>query len=152
MERISWCLNKKKGIHIVEPNFEISREYLKRAKSDAEQISKQNNTWKTIIAYYACYNALYSVLTRYGIRSEIHSCTIELIKLFEKLRAYNDFMTELKNKRNNTQYYLKSEDINICKIMEFIAICEQELHRCNQKNIDKIIKLINNIKNEKIKL
>jgi uncharacterized protein (UPF0332 family) len=44
--------------------------------------AKINETdWILTTAYYARYFALYALLTKIGIKSEIHDCTINLAKL-----------------------------------------------------------------------
>ncbi len=137
MDKIRWCLKQQKGIILIKPNINLSESYLKRAKSDLQNIKKQDSVWEVIISYYACYNALYSLLIRYGVNSEIHSCNIELLRLFEKLKPYYQFLTDLKENRINTQYYLKKPRItDINKISTFIDLCELEIIECNQEKID----------------
>ncbi|MEA2003961.1 MAG: hypothetical protein U9O53_03295 [archaeon] len=48
-----------------------------------------------ITAYYACYNALYSILMKCGIKSEIHDCTIELMDFFDFEAKDIEFITQL---------------------------------------------------------
>ena len=38
--------------------------------------------WKITTAYYGMYFSVYAILMRIGIKCEIHSCTIEFVKLF----------------------------------------------------------------------
>ena len=137
MERIAWCIRKKEGIRIIEPDREISTAYLERSRSDFLEIKKQNKTWKVIISYYECYNAIYAVLARYGIKSEIHSCTIDLMRFFKRLSNHRRFMVELKEMRHDTQYYLKqAEGPRIDAILELIGECEKEIVECNQEKIE----------------
>ena len=64
------------------------------------------------MAYYSCYNALYSVLMKIGIKCEIHDCSIEMIKLIEGFNEEDyEFLSELKDKRIKVQYYLKKEEL-----------------------------------------
>ncbi len=139
MEQLKWCLKQAKGIKIIQPSKNLSDSYLKRAKSDQKNIEKQNSIWKVIISYYACYNALYALLIRYGIKSEIHSCSILLTQYFERLKRFAGFLEDLKENRINTQYYLKKpKSPNPETINEFINMCELEVIECNQKKIEKI--------------
>ena len=43
-----------------------------------------SNMWLATQKYYTEYLAAYSLLMKIGIKSEIHSCTIEIIRLLEK--------------------------------------------------------------------
>ncbi|MBW2990150.1 HEPN domain-containing protein [Candidatus Woesearchaeota archaeon] len=139
MEQLKWCLKQPKGIKLIHPNKNLSDSYLKRAKLDQENIERQNPIWKVIISYYACYNALSALLIRYGIKSEIHSCSILLTQHYERLKRFTDFLEGLKENRINTQYYLKKpKPPNLETINEFINMCELEIIECNQKRIEKI--------------
>ena len=151
MGKIEWCFKKEKGIKLIKPNKNIAKDYLSRSKSDFENLDKQNKVWKIIISYYVCYNAFYSVVISCGIKSEIHSCTISLIKFFPKLKKYHSFLKVLKKKRINTQYYLKSpEPEEKSKIKKFLDLCELELYEINQEKISRLRKKLNKIK-EKVK-
>lgn len=145
--KIKWCLNQKKGIELIEANLNLSKSYLERAKKDLINLEKQEDiVWKVIISYYVCYNLFYSILFRYGIKSEIHSCTIELLELFENLKEYKEFLAELKEQRTNVQYYLKeAEKIDLDKIKEFLAKCELELNEVNEDKIKNIKFKLNSI-------
>lgn len=139
MEKIKWCLGQMNGIKIISPNIKTSNEYMARAKLDFQSINIQNPVWKVIIAYYSCYNAFYAVLQRYGIKSEIHTCTIELMKYFSDLEPFQEFIKKLRDNRQNTQYYLKEpEEIEIVKIEEFINKCYKEIERCNNDKIAQV--------------
>ena len=147
MDKIRWCLKQQKGIILIKSNINLSESYLKQSKSDLQNIKKQDSVWGVIISYYTCYNALYSLLIRYGIKSEIHSCSIELLKLFEKLKDYHQFLTDLKENRINTQYYLKKpKPPKIDKLKTFIDLCELEIIECNQEKIELLNKKIIHLK------
>lgn len=96
MDKLSWCLKQNKGIRKIIPNENLSEAYLKRAKKDFDNINGRDVVWSLIISYYSCYNALYSVLLRYGIKCEIHSCSIDLMDYFENLKEHKYFMKRLK--------------------------------------------------------
>ena len=63
-EKIKWCLRKKEGISIVEPNENLSNEYRKEADNTLETMLETKGKWKIIMAYYSCYSALYSILIK----------------------------------------------------------------------------------------
>ena len=78
--QIKWCLKQNKGIKLVEPNESISENYLKESSSDFDMIEKANIKWKIVTAYYSCYNSVYAILVKIGIKCEIHDCTIALME------------------------------------------------------------------------
>ena len=143
MDQIKWCFKQKNGIDLIKPNLNLAYAYFERAKADFYELKKQNPVWKAIISYYVCYNAFYSLLTRYGIKSEIHSCTLLLMCYFQGIKRYHPFLKQLKENRSNTQYYLKEpENINIKKIKEYLIICENELLETNQQKINELHRFI----------
>ena len=109
MEKIKWCFRIKDGIRIKKPSDEISNSYLELSKSSlksAEIIIRQSLLWATVMAYYAEYYALYSFLTKIGIKCENHFCSILLVKFLlgeEKVKV----IEEHRQKRVSAQYYLK---------------------------------------------
>lgn len=124
--KISWCLKQKKGIELVEPNDNLSEQYFREAKETLQEISEHGTKWGVIMAYYACYNALYALLMKAGIKCEIHDCTIEIMKL---INGFSDgdylFLTKLKEQRIQAQYYLKKEKLeNLPEVKKFVLKCQ----------------------------
>lgn len=141
IEKIKWCLCQKGGIKLTEPKPHLSMSYIQEADETLENVFSAKGKWKTITAYYACYSAIYSVLVRCGIKSEIHECTLELMDLFDFTKDEKDFLRNLKDDRIQAQYYLKSimlkdED----SVKNFILRCKVILTNLNTKNIGDIRK------------
>jgi uncharacterized protein (UPF0332 family) len=148
-DKIKWCLIQKKGIKLVETNDNLSLAYLNEANETLDNMLKIEGKWKVITAYYACYNAFYSILIKCGIKCEIHSCSIELMDFFNFVESDKEFMFNLKQKRINAQYYLKEEKLeDINKVKEFIINCKKILGDLNYDNINSIRKRIEEIKND----
>jgi uncharacterized protein (UPF0332 family) len=144
-EKISWCCRQKSGIEVIDVKDKISENYLKEAEESLDVCSKIEGKWKTISGYYACYNALYSILMKCGIKSEIHDCTIELMDLFGFSEEEKSFLIDLKNKRINCQYYLKEDNVSgIEEIKNFILKCKEILIGLNKDKIDEIRRVIEN--------
>jgi len=76
MKKLKWCAKQSKGIKLIKINNNLSEAYIKEADETFDNMIRTKGNWKTILAYYSCYNALYSLLIKYGIKSEIHDCTI----------------------------------------------------------------------------
>jgi len=69
--------------------------------------------WITTTAYYARYFALYALLTRVGVKSEIHDCSISLARLLAKngiikANLVND-IAKSKQTRIDIQYYVEKQ-------------------------------------------
>ena len=86
--KISWCKEQNKGLKLIEPNDSLAEEYYKNAEESlriAVQIKDMgSNMWIATHKYYTEYLAAYAILMKIGIKSEIHSCTIEVIKILEE--------------------------------------------------------------------
>lgn len=116
-ENIVWCLKQKRGIRIIEPNPNLTKAYLKKALSALNTMTavvKINETdWITTTAYYARYFALYALLMKIGVKSEIHDCTISIAKLLANNKILTSSLIEdiikAKQTRIDTQYYVEKE-------------------------------------------
>ncbi|MBT3297726.1 hypothetical protein HN385_02285 [archaeon] len=138
MSKISWCWKQKNGFEIIEPNTNLSNAYLIEARTTLKKIVQDGNRtnydkWDLIMSYYSCYNALYSILMKAGIKCELHSCTIEMMKFIESFTDEDyEFLMNLKDKRIDVQYYLKDYKINenqIKKVKLFVHKCEVILNK-----------------------
>ena len=116
-EKISWCKKQKRGIKLEQPNDNLSKVYIKKAKSALNMLTsaleKEEVDWVATTAYYSRYFAFYALLQKCGIKSEIHDCTISLFSLFvEEEMIEEHFHNDLqlaKELRIDTQYYVTEE-------------------------------------------
>ena len=109
-ENLIWCFRQKRGIRIAEPNPNLTKAYLKKATSAlntmtaALQINEAD--WTATTAYYARYFALYALLMKIGVKSEIHDCTINMAQLLANHRILSqnlvDDIAEAKQTRIDT--------------------------------------------------
>jgi hypothetical protein len=153
MEKLEWCCIQKFGIKLVEPSENIGTNYQSEAEDDfLEMKNTKSLKWKNITAYYSCYNAIYSILQKIGIKCEIHECSIELFK--DILKEINFELKEdsfaklinLKGKRIGVQYYLeKPENVNEKEIADFILTCKQIYSQISKKDITDIRKHIQEV-------
>lgn len=128
MSKINWCFNTERGIEFVDVNDNLSIQYMKEAEYNLSTMLDVKGKWKTIIAYYSCYNALYSLLMKAGIKCEIHDCTVAIVQYVDGLNAYSDFLTDLKKNRIDVQYYLKEDTlVDEKNIKEFVSKCKELL-------------------------
>jgi uncharacterized protein (UPF0332 family) len=147
--KIIWCAKKQQGIRIVEPNDNLSKNYIADSNKTLNALENAEENWKLIMGYYACYNAFNSILMKAGIECKIHDCTIELISLFPEFDEEDyKFMKGLKNDRIKVQYYLEPIVFKEKEVKEFILKCKQ-IKEDNQFGTirNKIINLMKGDKN-----
>lgn len=150
MDKIKWCAGKKEGLRLIEPNSALAEAYIKKAEESLESIRVNIiKDWKISTAYYTLYFSLYSILTKIGIKCEIHSCTIEFSKRFLKeffSEEEFDFIEDSLKARTDSQYYvdraIPDEQYNkmIKKAPEFFVKCKSILIKLNEKKINEIRK------------
>lgn len=146
-DKIKWCCKQKRGIELIELKPHLNESYIKESEEDFDELSSAGNKWKTIIAYYSCYEAFYSLLMKCGIRCEIHDCSLELMGIFDFNGEEIEYMKDLKKAREGNQYYLKRnllEDDN--KIKEFISKCKEISEGLNSEDVEKIRENVKDIK------
>jgi len=147
-EPIAWCWKQKRGIKLEEPNENLSKVYLKKAKSSLNMLSsaieKEEPDWIATTAYYARYFASYALLQRCGIKSEIHDCTISMIKfLFVDENILEEHLYKelllAKELRVDLQYYV-TDEMNIKKLKtdantarEFVLKIEEAISKIRTK-------------------
>lgn len=148
MDKINWCAGKKEGLNMIEPNSNLAEAYVRKAEEALESMRVIIiKGWKISTAYYTLYFSLYSIITKIGIKCEIHSCTIEFAKRF--LRDYLneedlDFIEDSLKARIDSQYYIDKtvpdEQYNqmIVKAPEFLVKCKSILIKLNEKKINEI--------------
>ena len=139
-DQIKWCLKQTKGIRLSEPNESISEDYIKESMSDFDMIEKVNAKWKTVTAYYSCYNSVYAILVKIGIKCEIHDCTIALMEMLGFNNEEIKFLDSLKKERVEVQYYLRSSSLSIDKnkVLEFLNKCKEIIRDMNDDKINAI--------------
>jgi uncharacterized protein (UPF0332 family) len=156
---LNWCLNQKRGIKIEQPNDNLSDAYLQKAKSSLNMldsaIDKKEVDWIATTAYYARYFAFYSLLQKCGIKSEIHDCTLLLMKiLFVNEKTIEEhFYKELrlaKDLREDTQYYV-TEEVDMNKLKKdantsrnFVLRIEEVIANITNEEINKIRNILKN--------
>ena len=104
--------------------------------------------WILTTAYYARYFALYALLMKIGIKSEIHDCTINIAKLL----ADNGILTQnlvediakAKQTRIDTQYYVEPQQTpktiqrNIESARKFVLETEKTIENITTEQINAI--------------
>ena len=159
MDKIKWCAGKREGLSIIEPNSDLAEAYTKKSEEALESMRVNIiKDWKISTVYYTIYFSLYSILTKIGIRCEIHSCTIEFAKRFLKeffSEEELDFTEDSLKARIDSQYYVdrivpdEQYDKMIKKAPEFLVKCKSILVKLNEKKINEIRKEFQKALNER---
>ena len=155
--KIIWCSKQKTGIRIVRPNDNLSEAYLKKANEALKVMGKIkgiSKNWSVSSAYYARYNAIYALLAKCGIKSEIHDCTLTLFRfLFDEDFDENlfDEIDDAKEQRINTQYYTnrglnkKEYQKNVKNTPEFVLELESFITSLTKDEIKEIREDLKNL-------
>ncbi|MBI2103047.1 hypothetical protein HYT55_04360 [Candidatus Woesearchaeota archaeon] len=148
MDKIKWCVGKKEGLSLIEPNKNLAEAYTTKAEEALESMRVNViKDWKISTAYYTLYFSLYSVLTKIGLKCEIHSCTLAFARRF--LREFlseedSDFLEDSLKARIDSQYYIDrtvpDEQYHqmIKKAPLFLVKCKSILIKLNEKKINEI--------------
>ena len=150
MVNLKWCYNQKDGIKLIEPNDNLAQGYLKMAENSLGTMNRERNynlMFSISACYYSMYYSLYSVCMKLGIKCEIHSCTIEVMKRL-LINFYSEFDIKTIKKafdaRNIAQYYvdriIPKEDINfiISNAPLFFSKSKDILGKINEDYINEI--------------
>lgn len=135
---ILWCSKQKTGIRMEKPNDLLCKSYLKEANDALVSMNANMKAglkkWAIITAYYARYNAIYALLSKTGIKSEIHDCSITLIRYLFPDLFDSKFFEELeisKQQRIDVQYYTNRTisdpdyDKNVKSVSDFVLSVEK---------------------------
>ncbi|MCC7574134.1 HEPN domain-containing protein [Candidatus Woesearchaeota archaeon] len=148
MNKIKWCIEKKEGLNLIDPNSDLAKAYIKKSEEALESMRLNIiKDWRISTAYYTIYFSLYAVLMKLGVKCEIHSCTIEFAKRFLKEYFEEDelgFIEDSLKARVDSQYYVDrtvpDEQYNkmIQKSPEFLVKCKSILIKLNEKKINEL--------------
>ena len=148
MDKIKWCVGKKEGLSLIEPNSDLANAYIKKAEEALESMRVNIiKDWRISTAYYTIYFSLYAVLMKLGVKCGIHSCTIEFAKMFLKEFFEEnelDFTEDSLKARVDSQYYIDrtipDEQYNkmIQKAPEFLVKCKSVIIKLNEKKVNGI--------------
>lgn len=154
---IIWCLKQKRGIRIIDPNENLVKEYLRKATGSLNTMNAAlqiNETeWIMTTAYYARYFALYALLMKLGVKSEIHDCSIAVASLLAREgilteNLVND-ISQAKEMRVDVQYYVTREleqgkvRRNVESARKFVLEIEKAIENITTEQIESIRNTLN---------
>jgi len=150
---LRWCTRQNKGIKLVNQSKNLQAAYLKKSQTAIQsmQVNAKEDIveWAISASYYAKYFAIYALLSRLGIKCEIHDCTIALFGyLFgnDISKPLSEDLRQAKEDRIDVQYYNAEISIDlkelISKTKEFVIAVEEIIDGLNQQKIDELCKKI----------
>jgi len=138
---LKWCVKQNKGIKIISESITLQKAYLKKSEEALKSMNVNAtagiNEWVISTSYYAKYFAVYALLSRIGIKCEIHDCTVALFEYLFSSIIPSNFVQELqqsKDDRVDAQYYTQTIQINPKKLLADTTNFVLEI----QKIIDKL--------------
>jgi len=143
---LKWCLSQSKGIKLVNPSENMARAYLQKTRNALKSMevnAKAGITeWAVSASYYAKYFAVYAILSKVGVRCEIHDCTIALFNYLFSDKVPPKVIQELKQSKEDRiemQYYSRDITVDIDKLMAqtkfFILEIEKIIDSLNSEKI-----------------
>lgn len=156
MVSLKWCCGSKERMRLIEPNENLSRGYLEMAEKAIGTMTREKNynpQFAISACYYSMYYSLYAVLMKIGIKSEVHSCTLEFMKVLLK-NVYSEedikIIKKAFNARDIAQYYVdrivSKEDIDFIfsNAPYFLSKSKEVLAKINEKDIKDIREKLGN--------
>lgn len=150
MVSLKWCCKQKEGIKLVDPNDNLAQGYLKMADNSLGTMNRErkyNLMFAVSACYYSMYYSLYAVCMKLGVKCEIHSCTLELMKkLLGDFYSKSDVKTIKKafDARSIVQYYVdrivskEDTDFIMIKAPLFVTKSKEILSKISEEDIKNI--------------
>lgn len=150
---LRWCARQDKGIRIDVQSKNLQTAFLKKSHTALQsmQVNTREGIWEWAISasYYAKYFAIYALLSRLGIKCEIHDCTIVLFgHLFgdDVPESLLEDLRQAKKDRIEAQYYIQQVPIDpkilVSKTKEFVIAVEEIIDGLNRQKIENLRKTI----------
>jgi len=150
---LKWCAKQRKGIKLVNESENLQKAYLKKSKTALQSMEVNANAgldeWTISASYYAKYFVIYALLSRIGIKCEIHDCTIALFSYLFGNDILPQLMQDLrqaKEDRIDAQYYSAEikidSSVTVAKTKEFVIKIEEIIDGLNSQKIADIRKIL----------
>lgn len=115
---LQWCLKQNKGIRVGKPSENLMRAYRQKSRNALKSMEINAEAglvdWAVSAGYYAEYFAVYSLLSKIGVKCEIHDCTVTLFEYLFGDIVPKETLKDLRNSKGNrieAQYY--TQEINL---------------------------------------
>lgn len=122
MDKLQWCLQVRRGIKLISPNENLAKGYEEQALETLKLLKSTtaSQSWRVVFSYYAMYYKAYSLLQSIGIKSELHSCTIAILRFLGSDELASK-LEEMKKKREEAQYYVgkRVPEVSVKEVLKF---------------------------------
>ena len=154
VKKLKWCYNQNKGLKIIKPNENLAKEYIESAEETLmilQEIGDKSNMWLSTTKYYCEYFSIYALLMKFGVKSEIHDCTIELSKFLENKnlipKGFTKVLERDKELRIDNQYYLKNRKVELDfeELRDFVLTIKNKINSITTEEIAQIRKDLDNL-------
>jgi len=122
---LKWCLRQKRGIRLIAPSDNLVNAYLEKSHNALKsmEVNAQANIteWTVSASYHAKYFAVYALLSKIGVKCEIHDCTIALFGYLFSTAEFHHLVRELrqsKDDRVDVQYYSRQIKVNLADLVQ----------------------------------
>lgn len=133
---------------MLSPNDNLYRAYISKSKEALEAMDVNSKkgilSWAVSASYYARYFAVYALLSKIGIKSEIHDCTLELFKFLfvDTQKIKEDFYNELKKAKDyriEAQYYFPEfKNVKLQPARNFVLEIEKLSENLTKEEVTKL--------------
>ena len=111
---MDWCLEKK-AFRIVTPNRNLGQSYLSKATNALRAMNTldDNKEWQIPSAYYAMYYSVAAILSKLGVKSDNHACSIALFSAYFREHFTEEelfWLEKAREYRIDVQYNLVKEE------------------------------------------
>lgn len=153
---IKWCSKQKKGIKLVRESENLQKAYLRKSRTALQSMEVNAKAgldeWTISASYYAKYFVIYALLSRVGIKCEIHDCTIALFSYLFGSDISQDLLQDLrqaKEDRVDAQYYDAMVKLDSSSTMDktkdFVIKIEEIIDSLNSQKIADIRKKLKTV-------
>jgi uncharacterized protein (UPF0332 family) len=143
---LKWCLRQKRGIRLTAPSDNLVKAYLEKSRNALKSMEVNAQAgiaeWTVSASYYAKYFAVYALLSKIGVKCEIHDCTIALFGYLFGNMEFHHLVRELrqsKDDRVDVQYYSRevktSLDDTMQQTKKFVLQVEELIDGLNAEKI-----------------
>jgi uncharacterized protein (UPF0332 family) len=143
---LNWCCRQNKGIKLVKPSDNLLISYLKKSRNALKSMEINADAglvdWAVSASYYSKYFAVYALLSKLGVKCEIHDCTIVLFECLFKDSVPDDIIKDLRSSKEDRvemQYYTQEINVDlkqvIAKTRKFVLEIERIIDGLNAEKI-----------------
>lgn len=143
---LKWCTRQKKGIKIIKGSINLQQAYIKKSEESLKSMEVNAKAgigeWVISTSYYAKYFAVYALLSRIGVKCEIHDCTVSVFEYLFSGEIPEQSLQDLqqaKNDRIETQYYTSTIQIDQEKLIadtkNFVLQIQEIIDKLNKPRI-----------------